>query len=170
MYFEAEVVPPRIKTRVPNPGVAVAWFGIATDMPLTINNLGLIIDLRRAPPTLDEIADFLEASVFNFERTTGPSNTRAEGGERRFASYILDQPIVIERSPPLSIPLHSLLTKAPGVAIGTFVGIEAAASHPLLMLATVPGGIIAVSSAIGISRALEAGLNKAVDRMIKRLK
>lgn len=37
----------------------------------------------------------------------------------------------------------------------------------MLMLLTVPTGIVVCSSAIGVSKALEKGLNKAVEKIIK---
>ena len=85
------------------------------------------------------------------------------------ARNLIETPIVIELSPPTILPLGTLLAKAPGIAIGTFVGIQAASEMPAyIALLTVPGGIIAVSSAIGISRALERGLNKAIEKLLNR--
>jgi hypothetical protein len=49
--------------------------------------------------------------------------------------------------------------------IGTFIGSEIARDHPVLLLVTVPGGIIVVSSALGIGAAMQAGLNKAIQRL-----
>jgi hypothetical protein len=69
-----------------------------------------------------------------------------------------------------TFPFQSLVTKAPGIAIGTFSGIQAAGDLSPLMLLTVPGGILVVSSAIGISKALERGLNKKVEEFLKRTK
>ncbi|QDL99053.1 hypothetical protein FLL57_17865 [Rhodopseudomonas palustris] len=60
-----------------------------------------------------------------------------------------------------------MLAKAPGVAIGTMVGMKAAGDTSMLMLLTVPTGIVVCSSAIGVSKALEKGLNKAVEKIIK---
>ena len=75
--------------------------------------------------------------------------------------------IVIENSPPDAVTFRSLLTKAPGVAIGTMVGMKAAGDTSLLILLTVPTGIVVCSSAIGVSKALEKGLNKVVEKVIK---
>jgi hypothetical protein len=79
----------------------------------------------------------------------------------------LEIEVVIERSPPIALPLSKLLAKAPGVAIGTFIGYQIGAEHPMIMLASVPGGILAVSSAIGISKALERGLHMKVEALFK---
>jgi hypothetical protein len=86
-----------------------------------------------------------------------------------FVSAALNAPIVIEQSPPTTIPLGTLIAKAPGIAIGTFIGMQVAGDATYLMFVTVPGGILVVSSAIGISKALEQGLNRLVARLMKRL-
>jgi hypothetical protein len=176
MYFDPQIAPDWLQKIIPSPAVSVAWISAewANDMSLEILTRALEIDVR-AVIDLEEINDFLAASVFNFERTTRVSDSMtALAGSGSYSDslvlYILNQPIVIERSPPLSLPLHTLLTKAPGLAIGTFVGVQAAGDHSLLMLATVPGGIILVSSAIGISKALQGGLAKIVDRAMKQHK
>jgi len=75
--------------------------------------------------------------------------------------------VVIEQSPPNALPLSKLLSKAPGVAIGTFIGYQIGAESPALMLISVPGGILAVSSAIGIAKALERGLHNKVEALFK---
>ena len=75
--------------------------------------------------------------------------------------------VVIEQSPPITLPLSKLLSKAPGVAIGTFIGYQIGAESPALMLLSVPGGILAVSSAIGIAKALERGLQNKVEALFK---
>jgi hypothetical protein len=75
--------------------------------------------------------------------------------------------IVVEQSPPMALPLSKLLSKAPGVAIGTFIGYQIGAEHPAIMLISVPGGILAVSSAIGIAKALERGLHNKVEALFK---
>jgi hypothetical protein len=75
--------------------------------------------------------------------------------------------VVIEQSPPITLPLSKLLSKAPGVAIGTFIGYQIGAESPAIMLLSVPGGILAVSSAIGIAKALERGLHNKVEALFK---
>jgi hypothetical protein len=84
----------------------------------------------------------------------------------------MDGDIIIEESPPQAITLRALLAKAPGVAIGTLVGMTAPGmaapgDATMLMLLTVPGGIVVCSSASGVSKALEKGLNKMVERLME---
>jgi hypothetical protein len=74
------------------------------------------------------------------------------------------QPIVIERSPPVSEPLFGLLHKATFASIGTFMGLAITPGEaPLLMLVTVPLGCIIMGSAMGVSRGLSVGLAKRVE-------
>jgi hypothetical protein len=81
--------------------------------------------------------------------------------------FIMNANVVIEESPPTWEQLKALVSKSPGIGIGTFVGFQWAGAHPELMIITVPVGIIVVSSAIGISEALKKGLNKKVETLFK---
>jgi hypothetical protein len=51
------------------------------------------------------------------------------------------------------------------IIVGTFVGWEVAQPNAIMLFITVPAGIVAVSSAIGIGRALQNGLNKVLSRL-----
>ena len=76
--------------------------------------------------------------------------------------------VVIELSPPQLLALSTLVAKAPGIAIGTYIGMQIGIDHPTIMLASVPGGILAVSTAVGIARALEAGIHKKIEAIFDR--
>jgi hypothetical protein len=76
--------------------------------------------------------------------------------------------VIVEQSPPAALSLSSLIAKAPGVAIGTYIGMQIGADHPTIMLLSVPGGILAVSTAIGISKALERGMHKKIEALFNR--
>jgi len=52
--------------------------------------------------------------------------------------------------------------------IGTYLGWSVASDRSVLLFITVPGGIIIVSSAIGLASALAAGLSKSVKRLFDR--
>jgi hypothetical protein len=75
--------------------------------------------------------------------------------------------VVIEQSPPVALPLSKIISKSPGIAIGTFIGYQVGAENAYLMFLSIPGGILAVSSAIGIARALEQGLHRKVEALFK---
>ena len=69
--------------------------------------------------------------------------------------------VIVEHSPPFTINFTELLKiGGPTIAIGTFVGLSAMYSP--ILLATVPGGIIAVGSAITISNVIQDGLPKVI--------
>lgn len=74
---------------------------------------------------------------------------------------ILNEPIVIEQSPPIIEPFSGLLAKATPIAGGLYVGIHMA-SGDLVMMITVPLGILLVGTAVAVTKAIEAGLMRAV--------
>jgi hypothetical protein len=93
--------------------------------------------------------------------------------EDELNSKIIDQifqtPVVIENSPPEGIPFGTLLSGASIATVGTYVGLQGIEGHPFLFIA-VPAGIIVVGTAVAISRAIDKGLNNAVERATKRKK
>ena len=82
-------------------------------------------------------------------------------------SSFFESEVAVEQSPLEEIPFRALIDKSANVAIGTYVGWSAAEGKSLLLLATVPAGIIAVGAAIGISKGLMNGLNKSIERAVK---
>ena len=93
-------------------------------------------------------------------------------GDRIFNRHIVDfvneQGVVIEKSPPEAIPFAALLKKASSVTIGTAMGAAVALDNPPLMFLTIPAEIIVVGSAVGVSKGLERGLAKKIERLMKR--
>jgi hypothetical protein len=146
-----------------NPGIAAAWFRGKTPDFEEFQRFNIIDKYRTVEP--DEAIVYLAAFMSGRLQLA----SWEELPDLHYVSAALNAPIVIEQSPPTTIPLGTLLAKAPGIAIGTFIGMQAAGDATALMFVTVPGGILVVSSAIGISRALEQGLNRAVARLMKRL-
>jgi hypothetical protein len=147
----------------PNLGVAAAWFRGTTVNHKDLAQSRDFNDFRVLPPT--------EAPLYLAGFMSGRFQLASweELPDLHHVSAVLNAPIVIEQSPPTALPLATLLAKAPGIAIGTFIGLQAAGDVATLMFITVPGGILVVSSVIGISRALEQGLNRAVTRLMKGL-
>ena len=79
---------------------------------------------------------------------------------------ILNEGIAIERPPLFSISFKALLdTKNSPMWTGTSIGIGAAWDRPVLLLITVPSGIVIASSAVGIGNAMQAGLNEVIKRL-----
>jgi len=85
-------------------------------------------------------------------------------------TQVAEADIVVQRSPPLDIPLKGLLSKSASTVIGTYLGYAVAGDHTSLLLASVPGGIIVVGTAIGVSRALETGFAQLVVDLPRKMK
>ena len=68
--------------------------------------------------------------------------------------------VIVCQSPPEQLSLQSLAKLASSVAMGAWVGTQAASAlgQPILMFLTVPAGMLIISAASGISKALENGL------------
>jgi hypothetical protein len=171
-----------------NPAISAAWFRAPQEIS-TVHVLRALEEYTHLSQlVLASEADPLETSRNFFDRVLEPENyleppkegkrlvlNPAIGSElgksgEGFAEAVLDLEIVIEQSPPSLETLKSIIKKSPGVAIGTYIGFTAVGeSHPALLFAAVPMGIVVVGSAIGISRALERGLNHAIEASFKRL-
>ncbi len=83
--------------------------------------------------------------------------------------YVLTQPIVVERSPPVHVNLKGLITATNlPIWIGTYMGWSVVPDHSVLLFITVPGGIIIVSSAAGLANALASGLSSSVKRLFRK--
>lgn len=81
----------------------------------------------------------------------------------RIVDYLLDQTIVLEESPPKAVPLKSLIGAGSIMSIGAAVGYALApGTYPLLLLITVPAGIIVIGSAAGVATAMQHGLHEVV--------
>lgn len=154
----------------PEPGVGVAWFAGDTTMLMPIENLKIF---RSFPGVKNEaLSDdllrnytdlfLMDADEYEFDR---PERSLKNPN---LVSYVIDQPIVIERSPPVHVTLRGLITSTNlPVWIGTYMGWSVAPEHSVLLFITVPGGIIVVSSAAGLATALAAGLSKSVKRLFR---
>jgi hypothetical protein len=171
MYFEGiEAIGPGVsKVARLNPGVGVAFFDIKPppDFPFSrILKKPKIYD----EPNDREVRRFLDLCVRGNERSYGRPFSKywaADVQNVAVVNFLMEANIVIEQSPPSWEQLKSLVSKSPGIGIGTFVGFEMASNHTELMIITVPLGIIVVSSAIGVSEALKKGLNKKVEALFK---
>ncbi|WP_315701231.1 MULTISPECIES: hypothetical protein [unclassified Bradyrhizobium] len=151
-----------------NPGIGVAFFGgrvlddFLSSMLLPDPQMVPKHDLRTVEKFLDLSLRGVESSLrytyskYLLEPIRNPEQVR----------LLLNAEIVVEESPPHWEIFKALVSKSPSIAIGTYAGMELAGSMPQLMVLTIPFGIIAVSSAVGISKALEAGLNKKVARVL----
>ena len=178
MYFDKEQVTGdfgfrrhRGRGEEPEPGIGIGWFAGDTSSIGRISNLKLfreLPDFREERPLTEELLRnsvdlFLtDAEEFEFDRPE-----RSIKNER-VVDYLLNEPFVIERSPPIHVSLKGMINKTNlPVWIGTYMGWQVSPDHSVLLFITVPGGIIVVSSAIGLSSALASGLAKSVKRLFK---
>jgi hypothetical protein len=161
---------PRGRGEEQEPGIGVGWFaGDTTTMMTPIDNLKIfhrLHGIRREEALSEQLLRnyvdlfLMDAREFEFDR---PERSMKNP---QIIDYILTQPIVVERSPPLHITLKGLLTATNlPIWIGTYMGWSVAPEHSVLLFITVPGGIIVVSSATGLASALAAGLSKSVRRL-----
>lgn len=170
MYFSEDQINGlnrRRTTHAKNPGLGFAWLRIE-HRPRGIDEQ--LLQHRFFDRRESAAAAFLDLAIRGHEKRATFSTADAHFGSTfnpGIVRSVMDGAIVVENSPPEAVTFRSLLNKAPGVAIGTLVGMKAAADMPMLMLLTVPTGIVVCSSAIGVSKALEKGLNKAVEKLMK---
>jgi len=162
---------PRGRGEDPEPGVGIAWFGGDTTTLVEIESVELFRALRTELPdeplseqALRSYLDLflMDAEEFAFSR---PERSLKNAD---LVNYLLGEPIVIERSPPVHITLTGLLNKTNlPVWIGTYMGWSVVPEHSPMLFITIPGGIIVVSSAAQLADALGAGLSKSVKRLFK---
>ena len=181
LYFQPEDIeglnPKRVRVgHAINPGVGFAWLRTETSP----NGIDESLFLKRRFERDTRVAIFfIDYAIRGIERRFPVQHSfsnevqpiyRRPAAVRNthIVNYVLDAMVVIENSPAESFSLSTLLSKAPGVVIGTYVGMKAAGDQTMLMLLTAPTGIIVCSSAIGVARALEMGLNKSVEKLLKR--
>jgi hypothetical protein len=165
MFFEEvdDIGPAVSEAAKMNPGIGIAFFNAAVGFPFH--------GILKKPILYDkandrEVRRFLDLSVRGIERSYGRPHSKYWQADIRnvaIVDYILNANIVVEQSPPEWASFKTLVSKSPGIAIGTFVGSQWAGTHPELMIVTVPIGILVVSSAIGVSEALKNGLNKKLE-------
>jgi hypothetical protein len=73
---------------------------------------------------------------------------------------VCESTFVYQNSPPAEFKIADLANLGAGATGGIFLGVYGATL-------TVPVGIVLIGSAIGISRALEKGLQKKLDKLLK---
>jgi hypothetical protein len=80
---------------------------------------------------------------------------------------LLRLPVVVSKSPPAEEMLAKLLSTGT-IGIGVYTGwsIVPSEAHPLLLISCVVGGIICISTAAGIGRALQDGLYERLYRLL----
>lgn len=181
MYFDSSRIEGLVgKAHAQNPGISLAWCAIdSNDLARLSSNIKIVPYLEKFRPVAfrpngyepddNLIRNFLSASI------QGAANSKMshllQSGVRennQIAEFVLSQDVVIERSPPKAIPFKKLVGGATHITIGAYIGVSIAGANPLLMLVTVPGGILIIGAAISVSRALDKGINKSIEHWFKK--
>ncbi|HEX5280853.1 MAG TPA: hypothetical protein VFW28_12310 [Micropepsaceae bacterium] len=181
MYFDRSQITaepnfgrrPRGRGEEPEPGIGIGWFvGDTTNLMSPIHNLKVFHSLRGqekeealSAENLRNYVDLflMDVEEFEFDRSVGRMIVN-----RDVVEYVLSEPFVIERSPPVHMTLKGLLTTTNlPIWIGTYMGWSVVPDHSVLLFITIPGGIVVVSSATGLALALSAGLSKSVKRLFR---
>jgi hypothetical protein len=179
MYFDTSQVtaePPwrerrRGRGEEPEPGIGIAWCAGNTTELMSISNLKVFRTLpgvEREELNEEILRSYLDAFLMDAEEF---EFSRPERSLKNAAvvDYVLTEPVVIERSPPVHVTLKGLITATNlPVWIGTYMGWSVVPEHSILLFVTVPGGIIIVSSAAGLANALSAGLSTSVKRLFRK--
>jgi hypothetical protein len=116
----------------------------------------------------DKLRLFLEGIFYGAQNLDYVMLERKSLSAGSYVAAVFESSLVVERSPPQEFPLSIIGKAATSVTIGTFIGYNVAPAGSPLMFVTIPFGIIVIGAAIGVSRALENGLNKSLERVIKR--
>jgi hypothetical protein len=144
-----------------NPGITFAWFkGEFRDDDSLQLVAGDEINRRS-----QEVRIFFELALTNTERQFEQRRYGPLGNDGTI-NQIMDADVIVENSPPEAVPFSVLLRNASTAVVGTYIGVRIAGSNPVLMLLTVPAGLLVVGSAMGVAKALEKGLNKRVLRLL----
>jgi hypothetical protein len=165
MYFEPKDVG---FTLLEKPNVSVAWIGGEVDpgvakQDVTVGNLTL--DSVGVASIERKVAEVVRQSLAGRYPVTAQAELMAP-----VVDFVLSASIVVEHSPPSHTTLNEIVAAAKGKSpqvLGALLGYVAGEPHGLLLLITVPLGMLIVSSASGISRALEEGLHEVVKRIFK---
>jgi hypothetical protein len=82
---------------------------------------------------------------------------------RQLIEECLASNVVVEQSPIEELPIKQLLARATSWSLGTYLAVG---SSPALLVITIPLGVIIMGTAAGISKGLEAGLHRAIERRL----
>jgi hypothetical protein len=155
----------------PEPGIGIAWCAGDTAELMPVSNLKVFRVLPGAE--IEEfneeiLRSYLDAFVMDAEEHEFSRPERSLKNPN-IVDYVLTEPVVVERSPPIHVTLKGMInaTNLP-VWIGTYMGWSVAPEHSVLLFITVPGGIIIVSSAAGLANALSSGLSSSVKRLFRK--
>ncbi len=153
------------------PGIGIAWCAGDTTNLMPFDNLKAFRQMPFDHGEINEerLRDYIDVFLtddreFEFRR---PERSIKNPN---VVDFVLTEPFVIQRSPPDLLSLQTVITKTKTnlpIFIGTYMGWAVAPEESILLFITVPGGIIIVSSAVGLAEALASGLSTSVKRLFR---
>jgi hypothetical protein len=183
-FLSGEEVAPRIDTSEEFPTLSVAWlhdhtypspenyFGVKpffhTEGPPNIRSFigaSIAIEalLRMQGAAQEVVEDFIRQRQQEVYLAT--DSYRHTFTPPPIVQALLQQDIVLEKSPPYGEMISTVLGKTSSVTLGTLFA-TTLDTHSLIMALTIPAGVILMGSAIGISTGLQRGLAKRVEHFI----
>ncbi|WP_156816351.1 hypothetical protein [Oceanibaculum indicum] len=152
------------------PGIGIAWCAGDTSTLMPISSLKAFRKLQDLNEEFNETAlhryidaFLLDEDEFDFSR---PDRSIKNSD---LVDFVINEPFVIQRSPPDLLSLKGAITKTNfPVWIGTYMGWSVVPGDSVLLFISVPGGIIIVSSAVGLANALGSGLSTSVKRLFRK--
>jgi hypothetical protein len=161
----------RTDDNLDEPGIGIGWFpGDTTDLLTPIDHLKAFRPIRareKAELSVEALQYYTDLFLLDADEHQF-SRPRRSVRNSEAVEYVLAQPFVIERSPPIHVTLKGMInaTNLP-VWIGTYMGWHVVPDHSVLLFITIPGGIIVVSSAAALANGLSAGLSKTVKKLFR---
>lgn len=114
------------------------------------------------PDLLDRVE--VEPNIYRWSKSL--AEVEPDADELAFAMYMVTERLIPMRMSPIGgYSLTELMSRSGG-GVGGIVGAYEGMGHHLLLLATVPCGIIVGGAAMGVATALEQGLHERVLRMV----
>jgi hypothetical protein len=130
------------------------------------------VDESSLDGAIDHILRNQRFSRRNFHLVHGPDflwELRGQVINQGVVSYVLNQPIVIERSPPDWTTLRSLLGNGLQKGTTSALAIFIVVSGDPMMFVKLPGAMIAIGATKALTKWLEKNLPKVMDKAMKKL-
>jgi len=158
-----------------NPNIAFAW--IVADAPVGAADVPNfhVVDSSPVSKLEDEERENLVRcmNMFLTSKSDGAAKLAPlseqhspSSANRQLIEECLASNVVIEQSPIEELSIKQLLARATSWSLGTYLGEVAVGSSPALLVITLPLGVIIMGTAAGISKGLEAGLHRAIERRL----
>jgi hypothetical protein len=158
-----------------NPNIAFAW--IVADAPVAaadVPNFHVVDSSLGSNLEDQDLENLIKCmNMFLTAKSDGESKPAPLGAQespspanRQLIEECLESTVVIEQSPIEELSFKQLLGRATSWSLGTYLGIVVAGGSPALLVITIPLGVIIIGTAAGVSKGLEAGLHRAIERRL----